>query len=216
MKLSQLLSVLVVSLALVLTCSAQNNPPTNVPSGQLSFTALGGPFGSAGVDIFGTYGVSTYGELREDNFLFPAANGTFFGAGYQYALDRYVCPLVINTNLNCNKFSTYVNGNLGVGRTTIGTNASNALGGGFGAGVNWDPSGNGHYTINLVDFHYEHLAFASVKGWTPIAAVGITLGLGTNQLATAAKVERVRLQQAKRLKKMQERAAKADAQLRKQ
>jgi len=185
-------------------------PPTNVSSGQLSFTALNGPFGSAGVDIFGTYGVSTYGELREDNFLFPAANGTFYGGGYQYALDKYVCPLVIDTNLNCNKFSTYINANLGVGRTTIGTNTSNAIGGGFGVGLNFDPTGTGHYTINAIDFHYEHLAFGTVKGWTPIAAVGITLGFGTNQLATAAKIERVRQQQAKRLKRLQAKAAKAD------
>jgi len=204
----------VVLLVLLSTLCFAQNPPTNVPSGQLSFNALGGPFGSAGVDIFGTYGVSTYGELREDNFLFPAANGTFFGGGYQYALDKYTCPLVINTNLNCNKFSTYVNANLGVGRTTVGNTANNALGGGFGVGVNWDPSGKGTYTINLVDFHYEHLAFDTVRGWTPIAAVGITLGFGQNALATQAKVERVRLQQAKRLKKMQERARKADAQLR--
>jgi len=199
---------------LLSVCALAQAPPTNVPSGQLSFTALNGPFGSAGVDIFGTYGVSTYGELREDNFLFPAANGTFFGGGYQYALDKYVCPLVVSTNLNCNKFSTYVNGNLGVGRTTVGNDSSNAVGGGFGAGINWDPSGKGQYTINLVDFHYEHLAFGTVKGWTPIAAVGITLGFGTNQQATAAKLERFRVQQAKRLKKMQDKARKSDEKVR--
>jgi hypothetical protein len=182
----------------------------SVPSGQLSFTALNGPFGSSGVDIFGTYGITTYAVIREDNFLFPAANGTFFGAGPQYSLDKYVCPLVINTNLNCNKFSTYVNANVGVGRTTVGQDATNALGGGFGAGVNWDPSGKGQFTMNLVDFHYEHLAFGTVKGWTPIAAVGITLGFGSNGLATEAKLQRVRVQQAKRLRKMQERAKKAE------
>lgn len=190
------------------------NPPTNVPSGQLSFTALGGPFGSAGVDIFGTYGVTTYGELREDNFLFPAANGTFFGGGYQYALDKYVCPLVVSTNLNCNKFSTYVDGNVGVGRTTIGNNSNNAIGGGFGVGINWDPSGKGQYSVNLLDFHYEHLAFDTVKGWTPIAAVGISLGFGSNQPATVAKLERVRVQQAKRLKRMQDRARATDEKVR--
>jgi hypothetical protein len=192
-----------------LTAFAQA-PPTNVPSGQLSFTALSGPFGSAGVDIFGTYGVSTYGELREDNFMFPAANGTFFGGGYQYALDKYVCPLVVNSNLNCNKFSTYVNGNIGVGRTTVGSNANNAIGGGFGTGINWDPSGKGQFTVNLLDFHYEHFAFGTVKGWTPIAAVGISLGFGNNAPATAAKLERFHVQQAKRLKKMQDKARKSD------
>jgi len=201
------LLVLITLLFSLQVCIGQN-PPTNVASGQLSFTALNGPFGSAGVDIFGTYGVSTYGELREDNFLFPAANGTFFGGGYQYALDKYVCPLIINTNLNCSKFSTYINANAGVGRTTVGSNSSNALGGGFGVGINWDPSGNGRYTVNLIDFHYEHLAFASVQGWTPIAAVGITLGFGTNQLATAAKVERVRQQQAKKAKKLRDKMEK--------
>lgn len=197
-------------ITLLLCSMAFCQPPTNVPAGQLSFTSLNGPFGSAGVDIFGTYGVSTYGELREDNFLFPAANGTFFGGGYQYALDRYVCPLVVNTNLNCNKFSTYVNANVGVGRTTIGDNASNAIGGGFGAGINWDPSGKGQFTVNLLDFHYEHLAFGTVRGWTPIAAVGASLGFGTNQMASAAKLERFRVQQAKRLKKMQDKARKTD------
>lgn len=181
-----------------------------VPSGQLSFTALNGPFGSAGVDIYGTYGVSTYGSLREDNFLFPAANGSFYGGSYQYSLDKYVCPLVINTNINCNKFSVYINGGAGVGRTTIGSNATNHLGGGFGAGLLYDPTGTGKYSITAVDFHEERLAFDTVSGWTSIASVGINLGFGTNALATAAKVERVRKQQAKKLKKMQKAAQQAD------
>jgi hypothetical protein len=182
----------------------------NVPSGQISFNALNGPFGSAGVDIFGSYGISTYGELREDNFLFPAANGSMYQGSYQYTLDKYVCPLVINLNINCKNFSTYVNAGAGVGRTEVGTTATNHLGGGFGFGVNWDPTGQGKFTVNLIDLHEERLAFDTVRGWTTIAAVGFKFGFGSNQLATAAKLERVRAQQAKRLKKMQERAAKAN------
>ena len=196
-------------LVLAFTCmfAVAQNPPTNVPSGQLSFNALNGPFGSSGVDIFGTYGISTYGELREDNFLFPAANGTFFGGAYQYSLDRFVCPLLINTNVNCNKFSTYVNAGAGVGRTTVGNNATNHVGGGFGAGINWDPVGTGHFTVNLLDLHEYRFNFDTVKGWTTVAAVGVTLGFGNNTLATGAKLERVRRQQAKRLMKMQRKAA---------
>lgn len=181
-----------------------------VPSGQLSFNALNGPFGSAGVDIYGTYGVSTYGQLREDNFLFPAANGSFYGGSYQYSLDRFTCPLLTNTNVSCAKFGTYVNAGLGVGRTTIASSATNHIGGGFGAGIIYDPSGQGKYSVTLLDVHEERLAFDTVKGWTTIASVGINLGFGNNQLATEAKIERVRAQQAKKLKKMQERARKAD------
>jgi hypothetical protein len=54
------------------------------------------------------------------------------------------------------------------------------------------------------------LAFDTVSGFTTIASVGINLGFGNNQLATEAKIERVRAQQAKKLKKMQERARKAE------
>jgi len=181
-----------------------------VPSGQLSFSALNGPFGSTGVDIYGTYGISTYGSLREDNFIFPAANGSFFGGSYQYSLDKYVCPLLVTTNISCNKFSTYVNAGAGVGRTTIGNSATNHLGGGFGMGILYDPTGMGKYSITLLDLHEERLAFDTVKGFTTIASVGVNLGFGNNSLASAAKLERVRKQEAKKLKKMQERAAKAN------
>ena len=160
-----------IAIALVLLASVMAFGQA-VPSGQLSFTALNGPFGGAGVDIYGSYGISTYGELREDNFLFPSANGTFFGGSYQYRLDKYTCPLLINTNVNCNKFSTYANAGLGVGRTSIGTNNVNHIGGGFGFGVLYDPTGMGKYSITLIDLHEEHLAFDTVKGWTTIASVG--------------------------------------------
>jgi len=204
----RLVSLLTIVVALALACPAQ----TNVPSGQLSFNALNGPFGTVGADIYGSYGISTYGELREDNFLFPAANGSFYQGSYQYSLDKYLCPLLLSTNINCNKFSSYVNAGAGVGRTTIGSSpAVNHLGGGFGAGVMWDPTGTGHFTVNLLDFHEERLNFDTVKGWTSIASVGVNFGFGSNQLATAAKVERVREQQAKRLKKFQAKLAK-DAQ----
>src|ERR1035438_6844295 len=128
-------------LLVIMLCSvfAICQPPTTVPAGTLNFSALNGPFGSAGADIFATYGVSTYGELRYDNFFFPAINGTGFIPSYQYRLDKYVCPLVINTNLNCGKFSTYVNAGAGLARTTVGSNSVNHIGGGFGAGVNFDP-----------------------------------------------------------------------------
>jgi len=108
MKKFAVLAIAVLSLAVAVFAQA-------VPSGQLSFNALNGPFGSAGVDIYGSYGISTYGSLREDNFLFPAANGSFYGASYQYSLDKYTCPLLVNTNISCNKFSTYVNAGAGVG-----------------------------------------------------------------------------------------------------
>ena len=205
LSVQSLVFALVVIVSLVLACPAQ----TNVPAGTLNFNALNGPFGSVGVDIYGSYGVTTYGELRMDTLIFPAANGTFFQPSYQYRLDKYLCPLLINTNIKCNKFSSYVNAGVGVGRTTIGPTSSNHIGGGFGGGVMWDPAGNGHFTVNLIDLHEERLAFDTVKGWTTIASVGVSLGFGSNQLATEAKLQRVREQQAKRLRKFQEREAKA-------
>lgn len=194
MKKFAVLAIAVLSLAVAVFAQA-------VPSGQLSFNALNGPFGSAGVDIYGSYGISTYGSLREDNFLFPAANGSFYGASYQYSLDKYTCPLLVNTNISCNKFSTYVNAGAGVGRTTIGNSSTNHLGGGFGVGILYDPTGMGRYSITLLDLHEERLAFDTVSGFTTIASVGINLGFGNNQLATEAKIERVKEQNAKRATK---------------
>ena len=206
----KIFGIVVCTFLLAIACFGQV-----VPSGQLSFNALNGPFGSAGVDIYGTYGVTTYGLLREDNFLFPGVNGSFYGAGPEYSLDKYVCPLVIDTNLNCNKFSVYVNAELGVGRTTLGSTSTNHVGGGFGFGIPYDPTGTGRYTINLIDFHEMKLNFTnpdfSARGWTTIASVGVSLGFGNNALASEAKLERVRAQQAKRLKKFQAKAAKAAA-----
>lgn len=162
------------------------NQPTNSPQFTLNFSVLNGPLGTAGADIGATYGVTANALLRADNLLFPAVNGQYFGGGLQYALPT--CGLLAKTTLNCEKLQVYATGSGGVSRITIGTEPGvNHLGGMVGGGANYDPTGTGKFTVNLIDFHLARLP-GMAPGVTAIASVGVNLGWGTNQSAVAQNV----------------------------
>src|ERR1700687_535453 len=114
-------------------------PPTNSPQFTLNFNVLNGPLASAGVDFGATYGVTANYWLRADNLIFPAANGEYFGVGVQRTIPK-VCDLLVNTNLNCEKFQPYFGASGGITRVTIGTAPSVQHGAGmFDVGTNYDP-----------------------------------------------------------------------------
>jgi hypothetical protein len=176
-------------------------PPTNSPQFTLNFNALNGPLGSTGVDIGATYAVTSNYLLRADNLIFPAVNGQYFGAGIQAALPT--CSWLANTNLNCEKFQLYGTGSAGESRITIGSNpATNRFAGMFGTGANYDPTGTGKFTVNLIDFHVAWLP-GMASGPVYIASVGFNLGWGTNQAAVTQNAARRLAREKKKLAKLQ-------------
>jgi len=194
-----IISVLVLSAAL----AAQTNP--NVQSFSFNANILNGPNAGVGTDVGATFGVTQNFLLRQDNLIFPNVAAQFFGGGLEYNLPT--CTILLNTNLNCKNFQFYVSGSLGDSHVPSGAPHTNYFSGMAGGGINYDPTGSGKFSINLLDFHEARLPGMST-GWTAIAAVGVKLGWGTNQAATQAKIRAVQRQNAKRLKKAQEKAAK--------
>lgn len=198
------LAVIVLMFACVLAvCQA----PTNSPQFTLNFNALNGPAGSAGTDIGATYAVTSSYLLRADNLIFPAVNGQYYGGGLQYALPT--CGLLSATNLNCERFQMYATGSGGVSRITIGelpgVNHAAAM---FGFGANYDPTGKGKFTMNLIDFHLARLP-GLASGVTAIASVGFNLGWGTNQMAAVRMAKahaRMMQKEQKRMLKLQKAA----------
>ena len=184
------------------------NPPTNTPQFTLNFNALNGPASSAGVDFGATYGVTANYWLRADNLIFPAANGEYFGVGVQGVIPK-VCDLLANTNLNCEKFQPYWTASGGVARIVIGSNPAVDHGAGMGGfGTNYDPTGTGKFTLNLIDFHIARLT-GMQTGLTYMLSSGISLGWGTNSAAmtqNAAKRAKRMAKERKRMQKLQEAA----------
>jgi hypothetical protein len=182
---------------------------TNTPSFQLSFNALNGPLKSAGVDIGATYGVTANYWLRSDNLLFPAVNGEYFGVGVQGVIPK-ACDLLAKTNLNCEKFQPYWTASGGITRVTVGSLPAVDHGAGMGGfGTNYDPTGTGRFTVNLIDFHIAHLTGLQ-SGLTYMLSTGIQLGWGTNKAAQVANQER-RLKRVQKERRQMERLQKAAA-----
>lgn len=183
-------------------------PPTNSPQFTLNFNALNGPGSSAGVDFGATYGVTANYWLRADNLIFPAVNGEYFGVGVEGVIPK-VCDLLASTNLNCEKFQPYWTASGGVTRIVVGSAPAVDHGAGMGGfGANYDPTGTGKFTVNLIDFHIARLT-GMQSGATFMLSTGISLGWGTNQAAVAANATRrvKRLEkERKRMKKLQEAA----------
>ena len=194
---------------LAIPVAAQTPPsPTNVPSFQLSFNVLNGPAGTVGMDAGATYGLTANNLLRADTFIFPGTNGNYFGAGDQYA-PQFVCSLLEKTNLTCDKLQVYGNFSAGIDRVNVAGTGYNHAAGCGGAGANYDPSGTGKFSVNLVDFHLCRLPGLE-QGWTAITAVGINvLGLGSNSQSMEVKRLRVLARERKKMLKLQKAAASA-------
>jgi len=194
------MKTLAVALVTLLLAVAALGQATNSPSFSLNFNVLSGP-GGVGTDIAGTYAVSANFLVRQDTLIFPGVAGNFFGAGLQYSLPQ-VCGLLANTNLNCEKFQPYVTGSAGVTRVPDDGVFVNHIGvmGGFGA--NYDPTGTGKFSVNLIDFHLARLP-GMTSGLTPIVSLGVSLGWGTNGAAMAQNEVRRQKRLAKERKRME-------------
>ena len=183
--------------------------PTNTPQFQVSMNFLGGtPYGvSSAMDSAFTTQLTTNSLLRADVVVMPSANYTGYFGGPQYNL-AVLCPVLSTTSINCGKFMPYVNGAVGLGRVQVGTSpAQSTIAGLVRTGANYDPTGSGKFSLNLYECGWGRFGAGATSSW--FCQTGFNLGLGSNALATQAKVERMRRSEARKMKKLQEQAARA-------
>lgn len=170
------LFLLSVFLALPLLALAQDpapNPATNQPNFSLAVSLLGGSLGSEsnpGTDIGANFAanlvfpkIPTGWYLRSDNFIIPGASLQGFFGGVQGPLP------VVHKYFNEKSFQPYIVGGIGAWLQTVGADTRRSIGYNAGGGLNYDPTGTGKFSINLIEVR------ATDKG--PIYATTLKLGL---------------------------------------
>lgn len=173
-------AVLFATLCLAVAAFAQTatppNPSTTTPTFTLNASVLSLPGGnqtSAATDIGATFAVTPKFLLRSDNVLAPAVNLSAYFGGLEYVLPTH--KILGQTNLDETHFQFYVTASAGQGRITVGTAPEQthfaALAGG---GVNYDPSGSGKFSINLVEARWAKLP--GLANSTVIVSSGLKLG----------------------------------------
>jgi hypothetical protein len=105
-------------------------------------------------DIGAVFQFTKNALLREENIIAPSVNvGGYFG-GIQYQLPA---SLFKNTTFN-NQFFPYVTGSVGLVRSTaIGATTANHVGALAGGGLNYCPSGNQTFCLNMVEARWARL-----------------------------------------------------------
>jgi hypothetical protein len=212
MKLSALLAIV---LALSLASFAQT-PIVSSPQYTVNLSFLtGGPYGqSSALDVsFGSQ-FTTNHRLQADFMTMPSASytGYFFGDDFNLCGVSAVEKLLSTTSLSCGKFQPLLDGQVGLGRIQAGTAASvQGFGTLVGIGAGYDPTGAGKYGL-IFKGGWGHfgpsLPGLSSNGFYLYS--GINFGGGQSASATQAKLERMNRAAAKKMKKLQERAAKAN------
>jgi hypothetical protein len=149
---------------------AQSSSPSNQTSFSLSAQAMSLSAKTGAIpatDIGGTFKVTSNLSLRSDNLI--AANTTGYFGGMQYFLPS--AKFLAKTNFDPAAFQFYVTASGGEVRTT-GFQHPGFLAGG---GINYDPTGSGHFTVNLIEVRAARLPYVSA-GVVPLVSAGIKLG----------------------------------------
>lgn len=177
---------------------------------ELNFVEAG-PYGqSQALDV--TFGeqFTTNNRLQGDFITMPGANYTGYLGGDSWNLS-VLCPFFAATSLPCGKFMPFVTGEAGLGRIQVGNAAaSQAFAAIAEVGAGYDLTGKGNYGL-LFKAGWGHFG-PSVQGESNNGFLfysGIQWGGGSNAEATAAKIAHIKQAEAKRMKKLQERAARA-------
>ena len=147
------------------------NPATTLSNFTLSASVVSLPGGGStfpASDVGGTFAVTKTFWLRADNIVAPGPSMTANYGGVQYALP--LAKLLKNTNLNANSFQFYATASLGSSRLASGNHISELVGG----GINYSPTGNGHFTTNIAEirwakfpgFSNSTVVFSTSLNWT--------------------------------------------------
>lgn len=145
------------------TVQAATTAPATPFAQNISLTAgiltLNGSSGTTAItDVGGTLALSPSLDLRQDSLLGQSVGLTAYLGSIQYKppLLGFVQKA---TNLNAKQIQFYVYGGAGIDRVTDPTSGvlSQHIAAQAGGGLNYDPAGNGHFSINLFDIRWARL-----------------------------------------------------------
>ena len=151
------------------------NPQANVATnnGQFTLAAKVVPlFAKTGTipaaDLGGTFAISKNLSLRSDNIV--AANQQGYFGGFQYFLSSP--KLLAKTNFDPTTFQFYLSASGGL----INNGTTQRPGFLAKGGVNYDPTHQGHFTVNLVEAGVISGSIVNQGGVKPVISGGISLG----------------------------------------
>lgn len=153
------------SLAFGQSSSPSNQTNFNLSAQVMSLSAKAGALPAT--DIGGTFKVTANLSLRSDNLI--ASNTTGYFGGVNYFIPSK--GILAKTNFDPAAFQFYVTASGGEVRTT-GLQHPGFLAGG---GINYDPTGSGKFTVNLIEIRAARLPYVSA-GVVPLISGGIKLG----------------------------------------
>lgn len=102
-------------------------------------------------DLGGSFSISNRVSLREDSLIVPADSSTAYLGSVQYAMP--VERILKHTTLPANEFQAYAVAGMGVDRL-LNTQHIAAQ---AGIGMNYDPKGSKHYSVNLFELKWARL-----------------------------------------------------------
>lgn len=210
-------SLLAIALLFAFSLSLSGQALPNAPSFTMSFNFLGSPVAgsTSGLDVGAAYQFTTYSRLRSDVWSIPSAGTQAFLFGADIDM-WFACGLLGKTTLPCNRLLPYFGGAAGFGRVSLSNSlTATAPAGVLRVGANYDPTGTGHFTLNVAEVDcgaFPVANFANTGATTVFKCgyvSGIDFGLGTSQTASAKKMQRKKAAEARKAKKLQEAAKKS-------
>jgi hypothetical protein len=166
----QTLALAFLCLAMIGSIQAQTAPIAPTPTAPTSSPSTSSPTFSLNASIISlsangattpatvigeTYAATSNFLLREDNIIGPGANLNAYLGGAQYNLTG-LSKLLKNTNLNNKNVQFYALALAGANHVTDPETKLTRQHFSFeaGGGVNYDPTGSGKFTVNLVEVKY--------------------------------------------------------------
>ncbi len=157
------------------TGAPAGTPATNQGPFSLTAQAMALPGGGetvAASDVGATYAITNTISLRSDNILTPSNGVQMYTGGVQWFPN--ISSFLSKTKLNAKQFQFYLTGSAGIDRVVPASGPSQQhialLAGG---GINYSPSSNGVFSVNLAEVRYAHVpGFANS---TAIVSSGVSL-----------------------------------------
>ena len=145
--------------------SPSNQTQFSLSAQAVSLSAKGGAVPAT--DIGGTFKVTSNFSLRQDSLIAAQSQGYFGGAQYFLPSAKFLAK----TNFDPAAFQFYVTASGGE-VFTAGLKHPGFLAGG---GINYDPTGSGHFSVNLIEIRAARLPYVA-NGVVPLISGGIKLG----------------------------------------
>lgn len=149
-----------------------SQPATTMPSFSISASALnlsGTATSQPAADVGASLQLTNSFWLRSDNIVANGYVGNFGGVLYPLP-----AKLMNKTKLNSASFQPYLTGSFGLSRISTDKSPINHTSGLVGGGLNYDPTGKGAFSVNLVEVRYAKLP--GFNNSTVIVSSGLQLG----------------------------------------